>query len=298
MAVTSIERNRRPSAALALFLAALMSFPVPAYSENRDSDEANQNTATPIKHVIVIIGENRTFDNIFATYVPKHGTVSNLLSRGIVHSDGSPGPNADLAQQFQLQTVNPTTYFVDTRKLINPGKTAYSMRLRPSMLQPSQLLSYTPFRPHWSLKIWRSSRLERLVCRTAQPTQRFPLLLVRNRIRASRISTSFQTPHSKSPAPSCRMTVTPAIWFIAFSICGSRRIAAYWMRRNKIPRAARMTSCPSSASLAATIVAATQWGSTTSREAMRHSSSAWLMNTRSTTIFTSRLWAALPRNTL
>jgi len=85
MAVTSIERNRRPSAALALFLAALMSFPVPAYSENRDSDEANQNTATPIKHVIVIIGENRTFDNIFATYVPKHGTVSNLLSRGIIH---------------------------------------------------------------------------------------------------------------------------------------------------------------------------------------------------------------------
>ncbi len=28
-------------------------------------------TATPIKHLIVLIGENRTFDHIFATYVPK-----------------------------------------------------------------------------------------------------------------------------------------------------------------------------------------------------------------------------------
>ncbi|HEY4678524.1 MAG TPA: hypothetical protein VIJ01_15265, partial [Candidatus Angelobacter sp.] len=100
---------------------------MPASAANRDGDrdEANK-TATPIKHVIVIIGENRTFDNIFATYVPKHGTVSNLLSRGIIHSDGSPGPNADLAQQFQLQTINPPSYFIDTRQLINPGKAPYS----------------------------------------------------------------------------------------------------------------------------------------------------------------------------
>ncbi len=27
-------------------------------------------TATPIKHVIIIIGENRSFDHVFATYVP------------------------------------------------------------------------------------------------------------------------------------------------------------------------------------------------------------------------------------
>jgi phospholipase C len=122
----SIERKRRPSAALALFLIVLMSIPTPASSLSRDSDDHEQKTATPIKHVIVIIGENRTFDNIYATYVPKHGTVSNLLSRGIIHSDGSPGPNAALAQQFQLSTINPVSFFVDTRKLINPGKTAYA----------------------------------------------------------------------------------------------------------------------------------------------------------------------------
>ena len=42
-------------------------------------------TATPIKHVIIIIGENRSFDHVFATYEPKSGqTVWNLLSEGIV----------------------------------------------------------------------------------------------------------------------------------------------------------------------------------------------------------------------
>ncbi len=50
-------------------------------------------TSTPIKHVIIIIGENRTFDNVFATYLPKPGeTVWNLLSEGIVKPDGTPGP--------------------------------------------------------------------------------------------------------------------------------------------------------------------------------------------------------------
>jgi phospholipase C len=126
MAITFINRNSRPSAALAWLLVALMSISIPASSQESRSDAADQKTATPIKHVIVIIGENHTFDNIYGTYEPKHGTVWNLLSRGIVHSDGSPGPNAGLATQFQLQTINPPSYFIDTRKLINPGKTAYS----------------------------------------------------------------------------------------------------------------------------------------------------------------------------
>ncbi|MGB7750382.1 MAG: hypothetical protein WCF88_02440, partial [Candidatus Acidiferrales bacterium] len=44
-----------------------------ANAQNRSSE-----TATPIKHVIVIIGENRSFDHVFATYVPRRGqTVHN-----------------------------------------------------------------------------------------------------------------------------------------------------------------------------------------------------------------------------
>src|SRR5579885_2243195 len=65
------------------------------------SEAARLRTRTPIKHVIVIIGENRTFDHIFATYKPKKGeTVDNLLSKGIVNEDGSPGPNYWLAEQY------------------------------------------------------------------------------------------------------------------------------------------------------------------------------------------------------
>jgi phospholipase C len=59
-------------------------------------------TTTPIKHVIVIIGENRTFDHIFATYKPLAGqTVFNLLSEGIVTEDGTPGPNFAKAAQYR-----------------------------------------------------------------------------------------------------------------------------------------------------------------------------------------------------
>jgi phospholipase C len=62
-------------------------------------------TATPIKHVIVIIGENRSFDHVFATYVPQRGqTVHNLLSEGIIQLDANknaiPGPNFRKAHQI------------------------------------------------------------------------------------------------------------------------------------------------------------------------------------------------------
>ena len=67
---------------------------------------------TPIKHVIVIIGENRSFDHVFATYVPKQGeTVDNLLSKGIVTLDTNknaiPGPNFAKAHQAAAQDTGP-----------------------------------------------------------------------------------------------------------------------------------------------------------------------------------------------
>jgi phospholipase C len=69
------------------------------------------NTATPIKHVIVIIGENRTFDHIFATYKPKRGErVDNLLSKGIVNEDGTPGPNYWLARQYSAEDTSSDLY--------------------------------------------------------------------------------------------------------------------------------------------------------------------------------------------
>jgi len=69
-----------------------------------DDDDRKGATATPIKHVIIIVGENRSFDHLFATYTPKskRESVLNLLSEGIVNADGSPGPNFAKAHQFKI----------------------------------------------------------------------------------------------------------------------------------------------------------------------------------------------------
>jgi phospholipase C len=59
-------------------------------------------TTTPIKHVIIVIGENVSFDTLFATYTPPRGqSVLNLHSQGIVQTDGTPGPNYAKAVQYQ-----------------------------------------------------------------------------------------------------------------------------------------------------------------------------------------------------
>ena len=71
-------------------------------SPSFDSEDRSRLTRSPIKHVILIIGENRTFDHVFATYVPPKGqSVSNLLFKGIVNKDGTPGPKVGLAKQWQ-----------------------------------------------------------------------------------------------------------------------------------------------------------------------------------------------------
>jgi phospholipase C len=64
---------------------------------------ADSATVTPINHVIIIIGENRTFDHVFATYTPKvpGETIDNLLSKKIIKADGTPGPNYSFALQFR-----------------------------------------------------------------------------------------------------------------------------------------------------------------------------------------------------
>jgi phospholipase C len=78
-------------------------------------------TVTPIKHVIVIYGENRSFDHLFATYQARSGDkVWNLLSEGIVNADGSPGPNYAKALQYQ---ASDTTTFNLTPSKTGPYKT-------------------------------------------------------------------------------------------------------------------------------------------------------------------------------
>jgi phospholipase C len=88
-----------------------------AKGEGKNAAPGDSNTVTPIKHVIVIVGENRSFDHLFATYVPKSGnTITNLLSEKIIQANGAPGLNFSKALQYSADIsgiatfqLNPTT---------------------------------------------------------------------------------------------------------------------------------------------------------------------------------------------
>ena len=72
---------------------ALASGIILATASTAQADNLQHGPRTPIKHLIVVIGENHSFDNVFATYVPPDRTQSvwNLLSLGIVDQNGDPG---------------------------------------------------------------------------------------------------------------------------------------------------------------------------------------------------------------
>lgn len=97
--------------------------------------QPNAPTRTPIKHVIVLIGENRTFDHLFATYVPKSGdSVKNLLSEGIIKADGTPGEHFSKAQQFQAVAPFRTEFFIS----LNDNEKA------PYQTLPEPTLNFSP----------------------------------------------------------------------------------------------------------------------------------------------------------
>src|ERR1700738_3261151 len=114
------------------------------HNSKGDSHEDNDHSATrsPIKHVIVVIGENRSFDHLFGVSKPKgeHQTVSNLLSKGIVNADGTPGPNYKLAQQY---SVAPQPSYYSAAPSI--AKAPYNAATNP-MPQPNT--NYAPQYPH------------------------------------------------------------------------------------------------------------------------------------------------------
>lgn len=116
MVPTSHRRTWRERATAAVLLITLTSFATPASAQPPRSGDNNgqyQGTETPIKHVIVLIGENRTFDHLFATYVsPSGDSVRNLLSEHIINADGTRGPRFDKSRQFQATPPFRTQYFI------------------------------------------------------------------------------------------------------------------------------------------------------------------------------------------
>jgi phospholipase C len=106
---------------------------------------------TPIKHVIVIIGENRTFDHVYATYQPKAGeTISNLLSKGIVKANGKPGPNYSLSAQFSA--VDGTSAGTSTYAISPQSKSIYST-LPPALAGGPEAQSVAGPAPFTTLKV-------------------------------------------------------------------------------------------------------------------------------------------------
>jgi phospholipase C len=108
-----------------------------AYAADNPIGGAHANdgrTVSPIKHVIIIMGENRTFDHVFATFVPREGEhVDNLLSKRIITKDGTPDVNYGKAAQFaavdnNFFSISPgtkTPYNTTSQKLQAPG-TSYA----------------------------------------------------------------------------------------------------------------------------------------------------------------------------
>lgn len=120
-------RQKIMAAAIALgaMLAGQFEMVPPAYADDVDRDrdaafagreQGEKRAATPIEHVIVFIGENRSFDHVFGTYVPRRGqSVSNLLSKGIVNADGTQGMHFALGTQFTV-TPQPEFYIAASTK--------------------------------------------------------------------------------------------------------------------------------------------------------------------------------------
>jgi phospholipase C len=117
---------------LALGASAVLSFSLLAATvgfaddTSKDKDTADAvKTESPIKHVIILIGENRGTDHTFGVYQPKGRgqTISNILSKGIVKEDGSPGPNFSLAQQFLVKPQS--QYYIGAP---HAAKAAYGSR--------------------------------------------------------------------------------------------------------------------------------------------------------------------------
>src|SRR5271154_4500918 len=98
-------------------------------AQAQEGTSNDSKTTTPIKHVIVIIGENRSFDHVFATYVPKDGQkVWNLLSEGIINANGTPGPNFSKFQQSAAVDQAPDAF------LLSPDKVPFQKGVLPAPL--------------------------------------------------------------------------------------------------------------------------------------------------------------------
>jgi phospholipase C len=191
-------------ASLALFqftLGASLASAAPPQPPPQTSNDGN--TSTPIKHVIVIIGENRSFDHVFATYVPKPGqTVWNLLSERIITAKGAPGPNFFKVQQNAAADQAPDAF------LLSPDKVPFPKGVLPAPLVggPSDAASYFPTTVPGTNppKPYTSAQLLALAAQSENglPASYIPLLLTGGTLLASKTpDTRITNVNSLPPGP-------------------------------------------------------------------------------------------------
>ena len=136
MSIHAFSYRKMMSLLLTLMLALGTGSPAYGGETGNDHKEGVSKTISPIKHVIVIVGENRSFDHLFATYVPKHGeTVNNLLSEGIVKPNGAPGANYVRALQYKADVTGSTTFQLSPKS----GKAPYAVLPAPLAGGPSDV---------------------------------------------------------------------------------------------------------------------------------------------------------------
>jgi phospholipase C len=141
--VAHIETGRWPDLATFVPAAALCALGLAACgggSDHLQPSPGTVETASPIKHVIIIVGENRSFDHLFATYVPQHPQegIHNLLSQEIVTATGAPGRFFSRAYQYRITSApNGGSFFISADL---KDKTLYAT-LPPPDVNPAPTVS-------------------------------------------------------------------------------------------------------------------------------------------------------------
>jgi phospholipase C len=186
---------------------------VGAYAEPLQPNDTQ--TTTPIKHVIVIIGENRSFDHIFATYQPKPGqTVFNLRSEGIVNRDGTPGPNFAKAQQYRAQTGS-------TYEIAPANKEPYAT-LPPAMTDGAPSAPSDPKGPPY-VTLARAALMDGGILPTDQH------LLLTGATGLPRRSVDTRLPNA-SALPNGPYPLTPSIPYDAYTANPAHRFFQMWQQ--------------------------------------------------------------------
>jgi phospholipase C len=132
---------RRRWACKTVLFSSILALSVFGYTVAGNSADATSNsdiadsaaTESPIKHVIILIGENRGLDHTFGVYKPKGKgqTISNILSKGIVNEDGTPGPNYNLALQYAV-SPQPSFYIGAPNSAKTPYNATTSLMPQPN----------------------------------------------------------------------------------------------------------------------------------------------------------------------